>query len=172
MSDAAQLEIRALAKIMDELDYYQLFQLKPGATTAEIRAAYHAFSRTYHPDRNREMPPDLHAECERISKRLTEAYCVLRSPRQRKTYDEKLADGSLRLQLAEARAEKTKPASDERAARTSQGRQYVQKATDAEKRGDLAGAIQNLQMALTLESGNKPLAEWLNELKQRKKQKR
>ena len=37
-------EIHALARIMDELDYYQLLNLKPGASTAEIRRAFHSSS--------------------------------------------------------------------------------------------------------------------------------
>ena len=41
------LEIEALARIMDELDYYQLLNVGPEATSAEIRKAYHASSRSF-----------------------------------------------------------------------------------------------------------------------------
>ncbi len=90
---------------MDELDYYQLLHVKPEASASEIRQAFHASSRHYHPDANRTLEPDLRDQCGRISKRITEAYCVLRDARRRKAYDAKRAEeGSpLRIQLAEAR---------------------------------------------------------------------
>ena len=36
------LEISALVRIMDELDYYQLLNVGPKASTTDIRKAYHA----------------------------------------------------------------------------------------------------------------------------------
>ena len=55
MADLAPLEIRALVKIIDELDYYQVLHLKPGASPREVKQAYHATSRTFHPDANRHL---------------------------------------------------------------------------------------------------------------------
>ena len=166
MASIAPLEIQALSKIMDELDYYQLLHLKAGASSTEIRRAYHATSRTFHPDANRSLEEGLREQCSNISKRVTEAYIVLRDPRRRKAYDHHLASGDgLRMQLAEARAAHAKQESEQRTGRTAQGKQFYQKATAAERAGDLATAHQHLQMALTFESDNALFKEELARLK-------
>ncbi|HPG28075.1 MAG: DnaJ domain-containing protein [Spirochaetaceae bacterium] len=163
-------EIHALARIMDELDYYQLLNLKPGASTAEIRRAFHSSSRSFHPDANRTLEEPLREQCERISKRITEAYCVLRDPRRRKAYDARLESGSsLRIQLAEARQSHEEQRKAERRGATAQGRQFHGKAEAALKRGDLAAAIQNMQMAMTFEANNAGFKAMLAELRERQK---
>jgi DnaJ-class molecular chaperone len=164
------LEIMALTKIMDELDYYQLLGVEPKASLAEIRKAFHASSRSYHPDANRGLPPQLREQCSQISKRVTEAYCVLRDNRRRKAYDARIGDGkTLRIQLAEARSAHTEQIKAERRGRTAQGRQFHGKAEAELKRGNLAGAIQHIQMALTFESDNAGFKSLLEELRARQK---
>jgi DnaJ-class molecular chaperone len=165
------LEIQALSKIMDELDYYQMLHVEPGASSAEIRKAFHASSRCFHPDANRELEPELREQCERISKRVTEAYCVLRDVRRRKAYDARVAEGdSLRIQLAEARTAHNEQVKAERRGRTPQGRQFHGKAEADLKKGNLAGAIQNVQMALTFETDNAGFKSLLQELRERQKE--
>ena len=76
-------------------------------------------------------------------------------PRRRTAYDSsRLNDGALRIQLAEARANHQKKDAQERQGKTPQGRQFYQKAMQCLDRGDNAGAVSNLQMALTFEPGN------------------
>lgn len=162
------LEIHALAKIMDELDYYQLLGVEPKATLAEIRRAFHACSRSFHPDANRHLEEALRAQCTMVSKRVTEAYCVLRDSRRRQAYDARIAAGPvLRIQLAEARHAHTEQTKADRHGRTAQGRQYHAKAEAELKRGNLAGAIQHVQMALTFESDNAGFKSLLDELRRR-----
>jgi len=164
-------EITALARIMDELDYYQLLHVKPEASASEIRKAFHDSSRNYHPDANRSLAPDLREQCGRISKRITEAYCVLRDARRRKAYDARRAadGGSLRIQIAEARQAHTSQQKSERRGATPQGRQYHAKAEADLKAGQLASAIRNLQMALTFEANNAGFKAMLEELRARQK---
>jgi DnaJ-class molecular chaperone len=165
------LEISALTRIMNELDYYQLLGIQPGASTAEIRKAFHASSRNFHPDANRGLDPTLRDECARISKRITEAYCVLRDARRRQAYDAREnGDKNLRIQLAEAKNAHSEQMKAERRGRTAQGRQFHAKAEADLKRGNLAGAIQNIQMALTFEGNNAGLKALLEELRARQKQ--
>jgi DnaJ-class molecular chaperone len=163
LSELAPLEIQALAKIMDELDYYQVLHLETGASTSEVKKAFHAVSRTFHPDVNRHLAPELVDQCQRISKRLTEAYCVLRDPRRRKAYDQHLAnDDGLRMQLSEAKAAHARQDAHERQGKTPQGRQFHQKGVEDIAREDWAAAERNLKMALTFEPDNayfKELAE-------------
>lgn len=167
------LEIEALARIMDELDYYQLLSVDPQATSAEIRKAYHSSSRSFHPDANRQLPKALRETCGQISKRITEAYCVLRDSRRRKAYDAKRDandDAStLRIQIAEARNAHVEARKSECRGATAQGRQFHAKAEADMKRGNFAGAIQNLQMALTFEPANAGFKALVADLRDKQK---
>jgi len=163
-------EIRALAKIIDELDYYQILHLELGASQSDIKRAYFATSRMLHPDVNRHLEAEVQSECMRISKRVTEAYCVLRDPRSRSAYDAQCVDqgADLRMQLADAKASHVKKDNEERQGRTPQGRQFYQKAAAALKREELSAAVSNLQMALTFEPDNAFFKEKLDEARKRK----
>jgi DnaJ-class molecular chaperone len=164
------LEIAALSKIMDELDYYQLLNIEPGASTAEVRKAFHISSRNFHPDANRGLVGELREQCQQISKRITEAYCVLRDTRRRNAYDAKVSEGdSLRIQIAEAKSAHVEQRKAQRTGATAQGRQFHGKAEADLKAGNLTGAIQNIQMALTFEAGNAGFKAMLDELRERKK---
>lgn len=170
MAELDPMEIIALARIMDELDYYQLLHVDPEASASEVRKAFHDSSRHFHPDANRNLPPELREQCGRISKRITEAYCVLRDTRRRKSYDAKRGEGSsLRIQLAEARQSHTTQQKAERRGATPQGRQYHAKAETELKAGNVAAAIRHLQMALTFEAGNAGFKAMLDELRARQK---
>ena len=164
------LEISALVRIMDELDYYQLLNVDSSASTTEIRAAFHASSRSFHPDANRELDEALREKCGRISKRITEAYCVLRDSRRRKAYDARRVVGeSLRIQLAEARSAHVEQRRAEARGATAQGRQFHGKAEAELKRGNIAGALQNIQMALTFEPANVGFKAMAEDLKAQQK---
>lgn len=166
MSDVSELEIDALAKIAGELSYYQLLQVETDVSGPALKKAYYALSRSYHPDANRDLSSGARASCHRISKVLTEAYCVLRDPRKRQAYDAQLEGGGpLRIQLAEAAATHAKSDSERRTGTTPQGKQFLLKADEDVRNGNLASAIQNLQMALTFEPGNAGFKEMLEEVK-------
>lgn len=166
----APLEIQALTRIMDELDYYQILHLDRSASPSEIKRAYYQSTRTFHPDSNRHLDEEMLRGCARIAKRLTEAYCVLRDPRKRKAYDEKITEsaGSVRMQLSEAKSAHQKKQSETLQGRTPQGRQFLQKALKELDRGQTAQAIQNLQMALTFEPDNGHFKDMLADLRKRK----
>ena len=156
MSSLLPLELQALAKILDELDYYQILQLEPNAAQSDVKKAYFATSRHFHPDANRHLDGTMRGACMRVSKRITEAYCVLRDPRRRTAYNARRQheEGGKRIQLAEARAIHAREEREERQGKTAQGRQFYQKASQCRERGDVAGAISNLRMAITLEPSN------------------
>ncbi len=168
MPEMAPTEIMALARILGELDYYQLLHLKPGANERELRAAYHATSRAFHPDANRHLDAPLREAVASISKRVTEAYSVLRHPRRRKAYDHRLEAGEgNRMQLAEAEAEGGRRLTEERQGRTAQGRQYFKLAAADIKRGDYQAAARNLATALTFEPGNEGFKQQLSEVREK-----
>jgi DnaJ-class molecular chaperone len=151
----APTEIKALARIMDELDYYQLLHLNPGASPRDIKLAFHATSRVFHPDANRHLAPDLRGAVADIAKRVTEAYQVLRDARRRHAYDDQLGSGGrTRIRLAEAATEGTRRDTETRQGMTPQGRQYFNLAKMDATRGDWESAARQLQTALTFEPGN------------------
>jgi len=155
-------EIKALAKIIGELDYYQLLHLAPDASVSEVKYAFHTTSRNFHPDAVRHLEPDLHEAVEHIAKRVREAYSVLRDSRRRRAYDQNLAEGGgPRMQLAQATSQAERQATEELQGRTPQGRQYFHMATSALDSGDAQGAVRNLQTALTFEPDNEHFRDLL-----------
>ena len=159
-------EIKALAGLIDELDYYQLLETQRDVSTSELKRAYYDLSRRFHPDSNRHQPPDVRFAAERIAKRLTEAWSVLRDPRRRRAYDAKLGAGDgVRMQLAEADDVAEKKSVEERLGTTPNGRRYFTLAHTDIDRGDLKAAARNLQMALTFEPKNGYFKEKLDEIK-------
>jgi DnaJ-class molecular chaperone len=169
LPELSRHEIDALAKIMDELNYYQILQIDPTATSRDLKLAYYQVSRTYHPDANGGLETTLRETCNQISKVVTEAYCVLRDPRKRSAYDAHLkSENGLRMQLAAARAAHAKTDSESRTGRTPQGKQFLLKAEEDMRRENIPGAIQNMQMAMTFEPENKQFKELLAELRKKK----
>lgn len=167
MPDLVPTEIKALSRIMDELDYYQLMHIQRGANGRAVKQAYYATSRAFHPDANRHLEPNLRAAVAKISKRLCEAYAVLSNPRRRQAYDRQLDSGDgVRIQLAAAEAGARRQA-QENEARTPQGRQYYSLAKTALAHGDWAAAARNLQTALTFEPGNAFLKQELDAVKRK-----
>lgn len=167
MSALVPAEIQALARVIDELDYYQILEISREASSSELKRAYYSSSRRFHPDANRHLEDGLREALERIAKRLTEAYSVVRDPRRRRAYDQRLqqGDGALRMQLTEAAADVQKTA-DERTGKTANGRRFFLLALQEAERGDTASAIRNLQMARTFEPGNPTFKEKLEQLRQ------
>jgi curved DNA-binding protein CbpA len=149
----APTEILALARVIDELDYYQLLHVERGASIREVKQAYYFSSRAFHPDVNRHLPEELRGALEKIAKRVTEAYSVLRDPRRSKAYLDHLEKGNVRMQLAEAEAEADRQAKQDQG-RTPEGRQYYNLAATDLRRSDYGAAVRNLQTALTFEPDN------------------
>ena len=169
MSKLSRLEIDALSKIIDELNYYELLQVEPTISSRNLKLAYYEISRTHHPDANSTLDDGAKETYHRISKVMTEAYCVLRDPRKRKSYDEQLASvGGLRIQLAAARAAHAKKDSEKRMGTTPQGKQFLLKAEQDMRLDNTPGAIQNVQMALTFEPNNAQFKELLETLRKPK----
>ena len=165
MSDLAPTEIQALARIVNELDYYQLMHVRRGARAREVKTAYYSTSRTFHPDANRKLDPELRDAVATISKRVTEAYAVLRNPRRRQAYDRLLDEGKgVRMQLAEAEAAAERQAL-ENEGRTPEGRQYFKLAKANIERQDWEAAARDIQTAMTFEPDNAMLRERFAEVR-------
>lgn len=64
-------------------DYYEVLGVSKGADEAELKKAYRALAKKYHPDMN---PGD--AEAEKKFKEASEAYAILSDPDKRRQYDQ------------------------------------------------------------------------------------
>jgi DnaJ-class molecular chaperone len=158
-------ELRALAGLMDELDYYQLLEIQRDAPASAVKRGYYAVSRRLHPDANRDLPSGEREALENIARRVSEAYQVLRDGRRRKAYDAQLTAGAgSRIRLAEAEAQAERDAQAHHLGRTPNGRRYFNLARADLDRGDLAGAQRNLRTALTFETDNAYFKKKLEEV--------
>ncbi len=165
MAGFAPEEMQALSRIIDGLDYYQLIDVARGTNALDLNQAYNTISRNFHPDANRHLEPHLREAVGRISKRVTEAYAVLRDPRGREAYDRMLDSGEgIRLQLAQAKTSARKHATENEGS-TPQARQYYSLAKTAMSQEDWAGAFRNLQTAITFEPSNAFFKEELDQVK-------
>lgn len=168
MAGITPAEIRALAGLLEELDYYELLEVPRDASASRVRRAYHELARRLHPDANRDLPEEASAKLQTIAKRVAEAYSVLRDARLRRAYDERLAGasgGGRRIQLVEAEAQSARREADERLGTTPNGRRFFLRARSDLERGELAAASRNLQTALTFEPGNRLFRETLAEVR-------
>jgi len=168
VSEAA--EIRALASLVDELDYYQILEVTPSCASSDLKRAYHSLSRRFHPDANRHRDQETREAIDAVAKRLTEAYSVLRDPRRRQAYDQRIESGDgVRMQLAEAEAHADKKQQRERLGSTPNGRRYYAMAEADRRAGNLDGAIRNLQTAVMFEPANPNFKELLDALRKERR---
>lgn len=96
--DAPRSALAAFLRSLETMTYYAILGVANGASGAEIKAAFHAFSLRYHPDRYVGSHKEIGALASEIYKRGVEAYgCLSRRP-QRERYDRALGRGKLRLE--------------------------------------------------------------------------
>ena len=91
MAAIAPVEVRAMAELIDELDYYQLLEVSSDAPGSQVKRAYYQVTRRLHPDHNRHLEGEDRQQLHRIARRIAEAYQVLRNAKRRNAYDEQLA---------------------------------------------------------------------------------
>jgi DnaJ-class molecular chaperone len=155
-------EIRALARVLDRIDYYKLLRVEPGAPVPRIRSAYHEARRRFNPDAHLRDEPEIRDVVDRIAKRVTEAYVTLRDSSRRNAYDKGLDEGQLRYSSDTADA--VKEESETQLGLTPNGRKFFALAEQAERAGDVGRTISNLKMALTFEPRNERFKAKLAEL--------
>src|SRR5215510_4199165 len=154
MSAAANTlqEIKALARVIDRVDYYRLLKVDPGASAETVRGAYHDARRRFHPDAFLKHPDDVRDAVDRIARRITEGYLVLRDRTRRAAYDSALSSGQVRYDPELESAAKVE--ADSARGTTPNGKRYFGLHQEAEKAGDIVKAHANLKTALTFEPKN------------------
>jgi len=162
------IEVETLATVLDQLDYYGVLKLEPGAGAADVKAAYYRESRSYHPDRYAAVESaEVREMIGRIYRRINEAYTVLRDDQKRARY---LADVSgperlkrLRFTEAEESAVQSdqKRKLEEQLGQTPNGRKFYAAALVEINAQRWEAAERHLKGALMYESANARFQEAL-----------
>jgi DnaJ-class molecular chaperone len=146
---------------LNAVDYFQLLGLPTNASAAEVKRAFHAESRAFHPDRFFHLTDTaFKAQVHEVYKRITEAYFVLRDETKRRKYlaDISGPDRARKLRFDEMAEQETKAAVkrevEEQIGVHPKGRQFFQVAMAELDRDQLAAAERNLKLALTYEPQN------------------
>ena len=163
-------EIKALTRILDRVDYYRLLKTERGASSAEIRSAYHEARRRFHPDSFLRHDEEIRSAVDRIARRITEGYVVLRDSRKRSAYTAGLESGELRYTSEMDEQAKAK-ASNKRGV-TANGQKFYTMSQEEERGGDTTKAVGHLRMALTFESANDFFKQELERLQPPRKKKK
>jgi len=167
--------IRQWLATLDAISYYDLFRVAPSANFDDLRAAFHSFAETFHPDVHRWRHPNEQAAIGVIYRRGTEAYRVLSDPTLRIRYDEALANGILRPENLVVEMEMGKPSMAGGGGgpasvrlidrvRSPGARPFVIRAEELAKKGDPKQAKIQLVMAMHMDKGNAALEAYAKEL--------
>jgi curved DNA-binding protein CbpA len=162
----------AWLEVLDDLTYYELFGVDPGASSDDIRGAFHVFCDTFHPDRHVALSGHERDAVSTIFKRGTEAYVVLSDEALRTHYDAQLAtqpsQRPIRLSLSPLSrpppGRASGPPSIEESVRSPSARPFARRAEELLQKGDLRQAKLQLVMANHMDPGNEALEAVLRDL--------
>lgn len=159
-SDAFRQWIEAV----DKKSYYEILRVAKDAKAAAIKAAFHQFALTYHPDQFTDEPREIAVAAAEVFKRGAEAYRVLSRPSLRERYDKALAQGKKRFDEKAVTEPPPRPQGKtlEQVAKTPRGKQFAIKADRLLSIGKLEEARLQLVNACQNEPDNQELAERLN----------
>lgn len=166
ISPEKTVEIKALASIIDDMDYYQILKVERNASPQTIKRAFHEESREFHPDSfYQEDDASLKEAVHIISKRITEAYSVLRDHVKRTHYDKAISgpDRKNHLRFISDVKTKIKDAREEEIGKTPKGREYYRRGMAAMERRQFEEAEKNFKLAISFEPGNDLFQEKLKE---------
>ncbi len=173
--DASQLAaLSQLCTTLDQRDYFQLLKVKQEAGPSEIKQAFYAESRAYHPDRFYHLSDKATKDMvNEIYKRVTEAYYVLRDDAKRKRYLVEIngPERAAKLRFTEASETESKQAvkkeQEEQIGTHPKGRQFFQTGMQDLEAERWSSAERNIKMALTYEPQNPRYREKLALVQQR-----
>ncbi|MBM65441.1 MAG: hypothetical protein CMH55_04310 [Myxococcales bacterium] len=152
MSADWRTAVLRVAQRLDQLNYFQLLNLKQDASGTEIRGGFRRLAQHYHPDRLGGMDdPELHQAVSAIYRRITEAYSTLRNPITKAAYIEGLEGGELRLDTGKVRSRSLARKKAEEPGKTEAGKRHYQAALAALEKGDLRAAKSEIRSALLFE---------------------
>jgi curved DNA-binding protein CbpA len=157
-------------QVLDRITYYELFGIVDTATSDEVRASFHRFCDTFHPDRHSARSQIEREALSMIFKRGTEAQLVLSDPALREQYDRDIRAATPspppRISYSRSRPPSAKPDGSklEDAARSPSSRPFVRRAEELIAAGDLRQAKLQLVMANHLDPKNETLEAALRDI--------
>ncbi len=170
-----RVEVEVVAGMLEDLDYYRILKLKPGAPVGDVERAFTDQSKAFHPDRFFGVrDPKFMRMVTAVFKKVQESYQVLRDPELKKMYDQKMGfrkgkDGKASRKVGhvgKADLEKEKAALDsEELVEDKRARKYFDLAQIAMMNRDWNGVVMNLQFAMTYEKGNPVIEDQLAKAK-------
>jgi curved DNA-binding protein CbpA len=175
--DTAAEYVFAWLEVLDDLTYYELFGLAQGATSDDVRAAFHVFCDVFHPDRHLGRPADERDAVSSIFKRGTEGYLVLSDLGFRDRYDAQISAAQSNARGGPAPSSRIPdvhgagrgmsnrpPERLEDAVRTPSARPFARRAEQLIEQGELRQAKLQLVMANHKDPANDALESALREL--------
>ncbi len=92
---APAAELRSVLREMTAQNYFEMLGLDHKASEVDIRKAYHALAKRYHPDRFNDQPTEVRDGAEAVFAKLSEAHQTLSSKTKRKEYIDHKIHGKL-----------------------------------------------------------------------------
>jgi curved DNA-binding protein CbpA len=156
MDPQFEMETMALAQIIDQLDYYRILQVERNASLGQIRSSYHKQARLYHPDRYYHLAGGPFKEAvAKISKRVADAYVVLRDAGKRQFYDQQLAQTEGKsVRYTETSAQQQKLAKQQEFGKTEKTRRLYRQGMQELQRNNFEAAARAFKMAAAYEPDN------------------
>ena len=174
-------EILALERALADLDHFEVLGLRPGASNAEVKKAYHEASRRYHPDRffGKNLGT-FRARVERIFKRIHESYAVLSDADRRAAYEREhpelgassLNGGRFAPDDARAAERRARLARHPYVAKLTRVHELVDSARRSVSSADFGKAYTDLHLASQLDPRNQDVHELLTQVRHRHEQER
>lgn len=166
LEERKKIEINSIARLIDELDYFQILKVNQNASPEEIKEAYFRESRQYHPDKFYNEAPDLARKVTTIFKRITEAYKILSDPETRTVYTKSISSADRLKNLRYIHGvQGGMPKEDE--GQTPMGRKYFQMGKVAFNNMDYKGARINFQLAAKMEPKNETFKEYMAKVEEK-----
>ncbi|MEW5850563.1 MAG: J domain-containing protein [Myxococcota bacterium] len=168
--------LKQLAVNIDGMDYYEILNLPQDCTPADIKRSYYDQSRSLHPDKFYHLTDvALRDAVNKIYKRITEAYNVLRDAPKRKIYTQDINGPQraqkLRYNEASEEAQKQAEKAEREVCQTPKAKALFLQAQTKMAQNNWEGAFKDLQTALMFEPANEKLKAIKNEVDQRRKAK-
>lgn len=167
-------QLKQLAVTIDTLDYFQILNLTPQATPAQLRASFYGMARSLHPDKFYHIEDrELRQAINKIYKRVNEAHTILKDEVRRARYLKGITGPERAAKLRYNEQSEVEAQQQQRAkakvAKTPQGEKLYQAALLDMQAQRWDKAFRNTQSALVFEPGNEALKALKEELDQKRK---